>query len=167
MRAAGATPHSPRRLQDDTLLDTADGSLRARGCTLRVRIEGGGEASSDPPAIITFKGPVQPGTMKVRDEQETRAGSAATLLRVLDGIGLRAGFRYQKYREEFAAPEVTIAIDETPVGVFVELEGTEQGILAMTAALGRSPADFIVASYYSLFMQRRAQFGIDAGHMLF
>ena len=82
-------------------------------------------------------------------------------------IGLRPWFRYQKYREEFSAKGVVIAIDETPVGTYVELEGDEHAIHAMTTALGRSPADFIVDSYYRLFMTRRHELGLRGEHMLF
>jgi len=43
-----------------------------------------------------------------------------------------------------------------PVGTFVELEGSEEGILAAAAALGRAPADFIVDSYRTLFLRHTA-----------
>ena len=85
---------------------------------------------------------------------------------VFGAVGLSPWFRYQKYREEFSAPGVTIAVDETPVGTFVELEGSEAGILAAAAALGRTPGDFIVDSYRTLFLRHTA--GREAGgDMLF
>jgi adenylate cyclase class 2 len=89
------------------------------------------------------------------------------LRRAFDALGMRVWFRYQKYREEFSRPGLVVAIDETPVGTYVELEGDEDAILAMTAALGLSPADFIVDSYYRLFMKRRNELGLSGPHMIF
>ncbi len=86
---------------------------------------------------LTFKGPVQPGIMKVREELETVVGDGDILLRVLKELGLHVWFRYEKYREEFAREDVIVAIDETPVGMFVEIEGSEPGIASMAEALGR------------------------------
>jgi hypothetical protein len=37
----------------------------------------------------------------------------------------------------------------------------------MTHALGRTPADFILDSYYRLFIERREEFGLEGDHMLF
>ena len=158
--AAGCTPLFGRRLQEDALLDTEDESLRRRRCVLRVRVENG-------KSRVTFKGPVQPSTMKVREEQETLVGDGEVLLRVFEELGLHVWFRYEKYREEFSHEDVTVAIDETPVGVFVEIEGGEAGIASMAEALGRSAADYIVDSYRSLFLQRRAEVGLVGPDMLF
>src|ERR1044072_6534728 len=132
--AAGATPLRCSLLQEDALLDTEDETLRRRRCVLRIRTEAG-------KSLLTFKGPVQPSLMKLRDEFETVIGDGEVLQRVLEQLGLHLWFRYEKYREEYAAEDVTIAVDETPVGTYVEIEGGEQAILAMTAALGRPPAD--------------------------
>lgn len=101
--------------------------------------------------MLTFKGAVQPGVMKVREEFETTVSDPESLGRLLAGLGFTVWFRYEKYREEFAAPGVTVAVDETPIGTFVEVEGDEPGILRMVAALGRSEADFVRGSYRSLF----------------
>ena len=156
----GAVPLRPRRLQDDTLFDTADGVLRAKRAVVRLRRE-------PDRAFVTFKGPVQPGTMKIREEQETEVGDAEVLRRVLRELGLHAWFRYQKFREEFQAPGVIIALDETPVGTYLELEGSEEGILTVADALGCSPADFILNSYRGLFTAFAQTHHITARDMLF
>ena len=165
VRAAGATPLHPRRLQDDALYDTDDEAIRKQGCIIRIRTE----RWSDRPdtTALTVKGPVQPGEMKVREEHETRVEHGDTLQKAFDVLGLRPWFRYQKYREEFSTAGVVIAIDETPVGTFVELEGDAPAIHALTTALGRSPADFILDSYYRLFMKHRDEFGLPGSHMIF
>lgn len=158
--AAGASLVSARRLQDDQLFDTDDQRLMNQRSVVRVRLENGS-------ATLTFKGPVQPGAMKVREEFETAVADGAELLRILGGLGLRAWFRYQKYREEYAAGDAKIAIDETPVGTFVEIEGSEAGILATTRRMGRSEHDFILDSYRGLFVSRRDAFGLTGRDMVF
>ena len=158
--AAGATPLHGRRLQEDALLDTADGVLRDRECVLRIRMENG-------KSRITFKGPVQPSSMKLRDEFETVAGDGAILLRIFEELGYRVSFRYEKYREEFSREDAIVAIDETPVGVYVEVEGSEHGIAVMAEALGRTPADYIVDSYRGLFFTHRDALGLAGDDMVF
>ena len=158
--AAGCTPRMGRRLQADALLDSEDEQLRRRRCVLRVRDENG-------KSRVTFKGPVQPSIMKVREEFETLVGDGEVLLKIFEELGLHIWFRYEKYREEFSHDDVIVAIDETPVGVFVEIEGCEQGIEATAAALGRSRADYILDSYRSLFLQHRDAFGLTLSDMVF
>ena len=152
--AARATLLRSRRLQHDVLFDTADQQLRQRGCALRIRFEDGA-------GVATFKGPVMPGAMKLREEHESKVDDPGALRRVLEGLGYRPWFIYEKFREEYALPEVVAAIDETPVGTFVELEGTEPAILVATQLIGRTPADFILASYRTLFLERRAESGTN------
>jgi adenylate cyclase class 2 len=160
IRAAGATPLRSRRLQEDALLDTEDESLRRRRCVLRIRTESG-------KSLLTFKGPVLPGSMKVRDEYETVIGDGEVVQRVLEELGLHVWFRYEKYREEFAHEDVIVAIDETPVGVFVEIEGGACGIDATAQRLGRGPGDYVLESYRSLFVRYCEQRGLSASDMLF
>jgi adenylate cyclase class 2 len=156
----GATPLRARRLQEDSLLDSAEDGLYRRRCVLRVRNESG-------KSLLTFKGPVQAGVMKVRDEFETVVADGDTLLTILNELGLRVWFRYEKYREEFAAEDVVIAIDETPVGTFVEIEGGEDRIHAAAAALGRTPAEYITDSYRTLFLRYCHEHGLVDTDMVF
>jgi adenylate cyclase, class 2 len=158
--AIGATPLHGRRLQEDCLLDTADDDLRRRRSALRVRMDGGR-------TLLTFKGPVQPAAVKVREELETVVGDGPLLLRMLEELGFHVWFRYQKYREEFALDDCIIAIDETPVGVFVEIEGGDRGIADTARALGRGPADYLLDSYRGLFVQHREQHGLPPTDMIF
>jgi adenylate cyclase class 2 len=160
VRALGAALVRERRFQDDALLDTEQAELRQRRCALRVRRE---ESRS----YLTFKGPVQPGPMKLREELETAVADAEILQRVLEHLGLRAWFRYQKYREEYTLEGVVIAIDETPIGTFVELEGTEAAITAAAAAMGRTTADYILDSYCGLFLRYREALGFRGPDMVF
>jgi adenylate cyclase class 2 len=158
--AAGATPLRARRLQEDCLVDTADEMLRQRRSVLRVRMETGR-------AFLTFKGPVQTSPLKVREELETMVGDGPLLVRLLEELGLHVWFRYEKYREEFALNDVIVAVDETPLGTFVEIEGGSDGIAALAGALGRRPADYLLDSYRSLFVQHCQQRGIAVTDMLF
>jgi adenylate cyclase class 2 len=158
--AAGATPLLCRRLQEDSLLDTEEESLRRRRCVLRIRVENG-------KSRITFKGPVQPSIMKLRDEFETVIGDGVLLLHIFMELGFHVWFRYEKYREEFAHEDVIVAIDETPVGVFVEIEGSEHGIASMAEALGRTPDEYVLDSYRGLFLKHREAFGLTGTDMLF
>src|SRR5262249_1174747 len=130
--AARATLVRPRRLQHDVLFDTTDGQLRQRGCVLRLRHENG-------TGVITFKGPVVPSAMKLRTEHETGVASPDAMRAVLEGLGFPPWFTYEKYREEYSLPGVIVAIDDTPIGTFVEVEGGETEILATTRLLGQTP----------------------------
>ena len=158
--ATGASPVHGRRLQEDCLLDTADEALHRRRCVLRVRMESG-------KSLLTFKGPVQSSATTVREELETIVGDGTLLVRVLEELGFSVWFRYQKYREEFGLEDVVVAVDETPVGTFVEIEGGDRGIADMAVALGRSPADYVLDSYRGLFVEHCQRLGLPVTHMLF
>lgn len=140
----GATPLRGRRLQEDCLVDTKGGELRTRGAVLRVRVEAG-------KGRITYKGAPMPAAVTVREELDTVVGDGEVLLRILEELGLHTWFRCEKYREEFAYEDVIVAVDETPVGTFVGLEGSEHGIETLAGLLGRSPADYVLDSYRALF----------------
>ena len=160
VEAIGATLVRTRRLQDDRLLDSADGRLRRKACALRVRTENG-------VATLAFKDTPQQDSMKVREELETGVTDGSLLLRVFEKLGLNLSFHYQKYREEFECGSIVVAIDETPLGTFVELEGDEDGITELALALERTPEDYIVDSYRALFEKHCEKRGLSTTHMIY
>ena len=147
-----------RVFETNLLLDTAHGSLQARGEALRVR-ERGGET------ILTYKGPVERGLHKSREEIETAGGEASALLAIFARLGFVPTWRYEKFRTEFTRPgEAGVAtLDETPIGVFIELEGDGNWIDSSAAHLGFLEKDYITESYSALFRQYCQQNGFETG----
>ncbi len=160
VQGLGANPLRGRRLQEDYLLDTPGGQLRGRQSVLRIRVEPG-------KCLLTFKGPMQPSPMKLREELETVVGDGETLLQLFEELGYKVWFRYQKYREEFGFTETILAVDETPIGIFLEVEGSEKGITEVARALGRTMDDYVVQSYRSLFQQYCEERGLAVTDMVF
>ena len=142
----GATPSRPRHFEDNVLFDDARSSLQASGRALRLR-------RTDASAIVTYKGPRVAGTgVKSRPEIEVTVDDADIAQQVLEALGYRKVFRYQKYREAFRWRDAEIVVDETPIGTFLEVEGPIETIHAAAAALGRGRADYIQESYGALFL---------------
>jgi predicted adenylyl cyclase CyaB len=102
---------------EDNWVFDREGELAAAGCLLRLRSDRQG-------SLLTFKGPAQfEGQAKVRLEHESRVDDAEELRKVLAALGYQAVRRYQKRREEWRLGGVTVALDHTPIGDFVEFEG--------------------------------------------
>jgi adenylate cyclase class 2 len=147
--SAGAAAGSPRHEERNVLFDDEAGSLRERGCALRLR-EARGRA------ILTFKGAASfSGKVKTREEIETDVSSADAVTRVLEALGLRPRFRYEKFREELTLGDCVVALDETPIGSFVEVEGPSVRIPSVLASLGLDAADAVAGSYAGLYRRER------------
>jgi adenylate cyclase class 2 len=161
VQAAGGRPTTARRFIADRLFDTPDARLRREGRALRVRRDGAR-------TMLTAKGPAPSERVKAREEFETSVGGAEPIEAILGALGYREAFRCEKYREEYAlADGVTAAVDETPIGVFVEIEGDEAAILEAATTLGRGPDDFILDSYPALYHAWCRARGLPAASMTF
>ena len=151
-----------RVLESNTVFDTPAGDLRAARRLLRLRQAG-------PLHTLTFKGPPAGGPYKSREELEALFTDAASLGRILERLGYTPAFRYQKYRTEYAGKSRggVAMLDETPIGDFLELEGPPRWIDRTARALGFSSADYITASYASLYLAHRASNGLAPADMVF
>jgi adenylate cyclase class 2 len=166
---------SRRTFELNLLLDNARGSLKSNGLLLRVRTSG--KRNTVQSALCTFKGPAKetPTHHKMRVEREFSASNADECLAVFAGIGYHPAFRYEKYRTVFArrarkgekGKQGNVTIDETPIGVFIELEGPALWIDRTARELGFSRNDYITMSYARLWERWRAEHAIPAGNMVF
>jgi adenylate cyclase class 2 len=150
-----------RHFEANTLFDYPDRSLSVAGCLLRVR-------ETRQSALFTFKGKlVEDERFKIRPETETICDSGPNLRAILENIGLRPFFRYEKYREEYRAPGAMLCCDELPFGHFLELEGSPQGIEDLAQVLGLDPATFIRRSYADLYGEHCRKRALPFGDIVF
>jgi adenylate cyclase, class 2 len=172
---AGAKMHR-RVFEQNCLFDTAASSLRRSGRLVRLRVETPVSDTRRPNgkirAILTSKAPVaqaagKPSRYKERLEREVIVVTHANLLEQLCALGFRPRFRYEKYRTSYRLPGVHIELDETPVGTYLEFEGTPQAIEAGARKLGFSPADYRTDTYWGVYVADCKRRGVRPTNMLF
>jgi adenylate cyclase class 2 len=182
LKAIGALSHG-RVLERNTLFDTANSDFRRTGRLLRVRIETpaptgeqlGGRANS----ILTFKSPPaaksksgsttgsrHKARYKERAENELPIQHPAKVVSILRSLGLRPTFRYEKFRTTFRLRGLHLDLDETPVGIILELEGQPKAIDRAAKALGFAPSEFIRATYWDLYVADCRRRGVTPKNML-
>jgi adenylate cyclase class 2 len=162
LAAAGFHARGRRLFEDNTVYDTSSNRLRRRGELLRVRRYGG-------VVTVTFKGSARAAQHKLREELEVTASDFEMFDQILRRIGFQPTFRYEKFRTEFAPArgDGLAMLDETPIGVFVELEGPARWINASAVKLGFTRAQYIIASYGGLYLQHCREGGVTPGNMVF
>jgi len=162
LRRAGFRVCRRRIHERNTVFDTPEHALRSRGELLRLR-----EAGSK--VTLTFKGRATTRKHKSRIELETAVGNFDTMRAVLASLRLTPAFWYEKYRTEYrniASPGLA-TLDETPIGVFLELEGDPAWIDRTAAVLGFSQVSYITESYGSLYSAFRVRHGGNPARMAF
>ena len=159
---AGFRVSRARVFESNLVLDSPDRRLFSSRQLLRLREDGDR-------AVLTFKGPSQPSRHKVREEIEVTVSSAGDLRELLARLGFSTAWRYDKFRTEFHRDggEGHACLDETPIGVYFELEGAPHWIDATAGELGFSERDYILSSYGALYFARCEQAGLEPGYMVF
>lgn len=161
--AAGFHISRERIFESNEVFDTKDQRLRNSGCVLRLRRAG------DCPAVVTFKGVSQPGLYKEREEIEATTFEYDQIRQIFIKLQFTPQFTYEKYRTEFSnsSDPGVVMLDETPIGIFLELEGNSGFIDATAALLGYSKADYLTLSYGQLYMDYCKSRNLTPGHMRF
>lgn len=187
LQAMGARPVA-RIFEQNALFDTPDEYFRRHQSILRIRVEehaGQGwkpqRRKSRKPAcegLLTFKCPAESSgkrrhvaqtRYKERLEIEYQLPDARRFGRLLERLGLRSWFQYEKYRTHFriAGSALHIDLDETPIGTFLELEGPRKAIDHVARALGYSARDYITASYLELYAAECDRRRVPVADMVF
>lgn len=175
------------------IFDTPEGGLAKHGQLLRIRTETASAGKSpakskkratagknDARVVLTFKQPTvramdeDGGRFKVREETELEVTDPAALTKIFEGLGMRGWFSYEKYRTTWKlnaaqqwAKDLLIEVDETPVGVYVELEGPPGAIDQAAERLGFSRRDYLTKNYLTLYAEDCRRRGVAPGNMLF
>jgi adenylate cyclase, class 2 len=163
LRKLGFRVAVARSHEFNTLFDNPKDSLGKQGKLIRIRRVGRH-------ALLTYKGPSKSVRYKKRHELEVYVSDAELLEKMFKNIGYQPVFRYEKFRTEFSKlsePAGKVLLDETPVGNFLELEGTPRWIGRTAKLLGFSQADYITGSYGYLHMLYCREHGLKLKDMLF
>jgi adenylate cyclase class 2 len=150
IEAAGYVPRAPGVIEADQLYDRPNEELRQQGKLIRLRRAGSR-------ATVTYKGPAAGGEYKSREEIEFDVDDADGFELVLERLGYVRRFRYEKFRTKFAMASEPgeITVDETLMGIFLELEGPAEWIDRTAVRLGFSKADYSTMSYATLYRDWR------------
>jgi adenylate cyclase class 2 len=162
LRAAGFTISRRRVFESNVIFDTPKLAMRRAGTLLRVRTAGG-------TSTITYKGRSAVAKHKTREELELEIADAAKMSGIIARLGLAPVFRYEKYRTEYRQKRGAgmAMLDETPVGIYLELEGSPRWIDRMAGQLGYGERDYIVDTYARLYLDWCRRKGVKPSHMVF
>lgn len=155
---------TPRTFEHNMLFDTPDRALRSQHSILRVRRYG-------ERWVITHKavpgGAINDEHYKHRVETETEVADGEAMASIFTQLGYGPSFVYEKWRTEYADATGHCVIDETPIGLFAELEGPEKWIDETAHKLGLSEQDLMTTSYGRLFDQWREATGSSVQNLTF
>lgn len=164
LSALGFRQITPRTFEKNVLFDTPERTLRAQQSILRIRQYG-------ERWVVTHKSlpndndPAERHKRRIETETEVEDGEAMSV--VFSQLGYKPAFTYEKWRTEYADATGHCVIDETPIGLFAELEGPAEWIDSISHHLGLHPSELLTLSYGRLFEEWRASTGSTANDLTF
>ena len=161
---AGFQVHTERTLERNTLFDTPERRLLSERQILRLREYNGRN-------LLTHKKPPvnndDSSFYKERVETETDVTEPDALATVFVELGYGPVFRYEKFRTELSDGQGELLLDETPIGIFAELEGTPEWIDGALERLGVARDLCFTDSYGRMFLDWRERSASSAENMTF
>ncbi len=155
---------TPRTFEKNILFDTPDRRLRSQQSILRIRQYG-------ERWVVTHKCLPQDNNPSARHkhriETETEVADGDAMAVIFSQLGYTPAFTYEKWRTEYADTTGHCVVDETPIGLFAELEGPAEWIDKTSQRIGLAASELITLSYGRLFDEWRAATGSTATDLTF
>ena len=160
LKVSGFHCVTPRTHEFNTLYDLPGLVLRGRGELLRLRKYG-------TIWTLTHKAPGSAKSYKSRIETETQVSDGPAMAAILASLGFRTTFEYEKFRAEWSDGVGQVVLDETPLGILGEIEGTSAWIDKTARILEIDRASYVTASYAELFFEWKRRTKHSADFMTF
>jgi adenylate cyclase class 2 len=152
-----------RTFEQNTLYDSLERGLQAKRQILRLRRYG-------TRCTVTHKRQGEGAVdlrYKTRIETESVVEDCDAMVEIFYQLGLQPVFRYEKFRTEWEAGNGHLVLDETPIGVWAELEGPPEWIDGMLEGLGVRSEMCSTRSYGRLFEDWKRRTGSPAENLTF
>ena len=152
--ASSNAKHLSAVFEDNLVFEHNDGlpSLLKAGTLLRLRTIYGPD---EPKYLLTLKLKVpDSANCKIRDEREVYVADGQALQDIFLGLNYKIVARYEKMRVTWQYKSVLVCLDTLPFGQFVELEGSEDDILAAAKDLGLDQLQKSTKSYHDIHQDR-------------
>jgi adenylate cyclase class 2 len=153
-----------RTFESNVLYDSPDRQLRTSRQILRLRHYG-------ERCTVTHKRQVAGGEVdvryKTRIETESMVEDCDALAEIFTQLGYGPVFRYEKFRTEWDMDAGHLVLDETPIGIWAELEGPPAWIDSMLEQLCIAPELRTTESYGKLFLRWKEETGSSVENLTF
>ena len=142
--------------------DSTDETLTKTHQVLRLRDNGG-------VSVLTYKsGKQNEKGLADREEIETVVSNFENTRLILERLGYKIVFIYEKYRSIYRLNDTELFLDHTPIGDYIEIEGPDgEAIRRSAELLGLNWEDRISKGYMNLFSKWKKQTGYPGRDMIF
>jgi len=147
-----------RFLERNAVFDDGKARLREKNILLRLR--------KDKDVVLTLKRPAgqESSRVKVREEFEVRVKDFEAMKEILRALGYEVWFWYEKVREKWLLGPCEVCLDTLPFGEFVEIEGPETEIAALSVKLGIDKHPVSAKTYHDLNLEYREANNLAPDH---
>ncbi len=144
--------HRYDRHEVNVFYDTKQNKLNGNGEVLRLRREL--YVTGEDLVSMTYKGRLKKGKMKMRPEHEFSVGDFDQAQLLLNALGYKETFRFEKKRTSYHLNECLVEFDTLPhLDDFIEVEGqTEKKIAKLLKQLGLKNYPIITDGYPKLLI---------------